>query len=523
MKSGDTQMELVRRYFDGEATLEEAQRLEAMLAVDAQLRRDYLAYARVEAGLSSKVRPKLIEANSPTRWLSWRALANVAAVLAFFGVVLLVTLRPKATVVAGVSEVATLVMDENCVWRGGSRFDEGQRLSSGRLPRLEGGLAVVRFDGGAELVLQEGTELVLESRGAARLLGGRVTVRAPEEAAGFTLRTPASNVTDLGTEFAVSVEDEGSTELHVLEGKVAYDQPGAMRQTEGTLLEAGQAVRFDPTGSALPLRDAALATGRFADLIGKVEPVAERRWVQALETFEYPLGVLLDSPDGGGRGWAGGWRIQSTAREAPLPDPQDFIVGFGNLNQRWPTKDGRGRALKCAGGPATVSRLLASPVRLDEDGVYYLRVMVRREPSGTGGEPLRPRLTLRDSRDLTGDHIVLRQGAIGRPQIEVRKGEGFNSPMATATERSLFWIAKIIARAKGEDVIYFRIFAEDEPFAILEPSDWNVRTEGFHSDARLDQLALGVTGSGDCWFDEIRVARNWRGAVFVPVTSPATR
>ena len=83
MKSSDTQMELVRRYLGGEATLEEARRLESMLAVDAQLRRDYLAYARVEAGLSSKVRPKLVKTASPARWFAWRPLTAAAAGIVF--------------------------------------------------------------------------------------------------------------------------------------------------------------------------------------------------------------------------------------------------------------------------------------------------------------------------------------------------------------------------------------------------------------------------------------------------------
>ena len=83
MKSSDTQMELVRRYLGGEATLEESRRLESMLAVDPQLRRDYLAYARVEAGLSSKVRPKLIKTISPARWLSWLPLTAAAAGIVF--------------------------------------------------------------------------------------------------------------------------------------------------------------------------------------------------------------------------------------------------------------------------------------------------------------------------------------------------------------------------------------------------------------------------------------------------------
>ena len=83
MKSSDTKMELVRRYLGGASTLEEARRLESMLAVDAQLRRDYLAYARVEAGLSSKVRPKLVKTASPARWLSWRPLTAAAAGIVF--------------------------------------------------------------------------------------------------------------------------------------------------------------------------------------------------------------------------------------------------------------------------------------------------------------------------------------------------------------------------------------------------------------------------------------------------------
>ena len=58
MKSSAAQMELVRRYLSGEASQEEARNLEAMLATDTQLRRDFLAYARVDAALSALVRPR---------------------------------------------------------------------------------------------------------------------------------------------------------------------------------------------------------------------------------------------------------------------------------------------------------------------------------------------------------------------------------------------------------------------------------------------------------------------------------
>src|SRR5262249_34414030 len=88
--------------------------------------------------------------------------------------------------------VATLLFADNCQWGKRERLVEGQRLPSGPV-HLERGLAILRFDGGAAVVVEGPTQLDLESRGSARLASGRLTVRAPEEAAGFTLRTPASD------------------------------------------------------------------------------------------------------------------------------------------------------------------------------------------------------------------------------------------------------------------------------------------------------------------------------------------
>jgi ferric-dicitrate binding protein FerR (iron transport regulator) len=102
-------------------------------------------------------------------------------------------------------------------------------------------LVVLRFESGAEVVMMEETEIELESRGSLRLLSGNLTVRAPEEAAGFVVRTPMSEVTDLGTEFAVSVGSKGATEVHVMEGQVALGKPG-VKPEDVQLLEEGQAV-----------------------------------------------------------------------------------------------------------------------------------------------------------------------------------------------------------------------------------------------------------------------------------------
>lgn len=60
------------------------------------------------------------------------------------------------------------------------------------------------------------TEFTLESPDSARLIAGRVSVRAPEEVMGLTLYTPDGTAVDFGTEFVVSVSRGPGTELSLL-------------------------------------------------------------------------------------------------------------------------------------------------------------------------------------------------------------------------------------------------------------------------------------------------------------------
>ena len=81
--------------------------------------------------------------------------------------------------------VATLLFADRCQWN----LVEGQRLPAGPL-HLKHGLAVLRFDGGAAVVVQGPTELELVSRGFARLTRGRLTVRPPKKRPGLPCERP---------------------------------------------------------------------------------------------------------------------------------------------------------------------------------------------------------------------------------------------------------------------------------------------------------------------------------------------
>ena len=71
------------------------------------------------------------------------------------------------------------------------------------------------------MILQGPAELVLVSGSEARLVHGTLTARVPTPARGFTILSPRGKVVDLGTEFGLSVDDEGDTTVRVFDGQVA--------------------------------------------------------------------------------------------------------------------------------------------------------------------------------------------------------------------------------------------------------------------------------------------------------------
>lgn len=142
----------------------------------------------------------------------------------------------------------------------------GDRLSPCTVG-LTRGTAVLRFDNGAVATLTGPVEMQIESRKGAELTRGSMSVRAEREAAGFTLRTAASDYIDLGTEFGVSVNDDASSEVHVFEG-VVIARPRAsdlvvpvLRNEAGRVgADRGDLVAIDSNVGKFPGVSAGLAT-----------------------------------------------------------------------------------------------------------------------------------------------------------------------------------------------------------------------------------------------------------------------
>jgi hypothetical protein len=80
MNRTEHELELMRRYLEGVASLEETQELESLIVKDASLRQDFLRYTHLDSALAG-VRRSQPSVVAPRRsvWLSWRPLTAAAA------------------------------------------------------------------------------------------------------------------------------------------------------------------------------------------------------------------------------------------------------------------------------------------------------------------------------------------------------------------------------------------------------------------------------------------------------------
>lgn len=255
----DERLERVRtlasRLLDGTATAEERADLNGLLRGDPEACETYLGFVEIDAWLGREVaagieaaaeilpfggpslrRPPRIR---PTGRVPLYALvAALAVLLALAGLLWKAEDHPgELSHAPGVAVLSRVVDPE---WpEGASTPSTGETVPTGTF-RLRSGLAQIEFFSGATVIVEGPAELELESAWRARCRSGRVRVFVPEPAQGFTLLTPDYTAVDLGTEFALSVDSEGRSEVHVVDGAVRLEATDgrALRQ-----IDAGEAVR----------------------------------------------------------------------------------------------------------------------------------------------------------------------------------------------------------------------------------------------------------------------------------------
>ena len=163
--------------------------------------------------------------------------------------------RVNAAILADAnSSVGTVWNVDNCVWtKGQTPLERGADLAAGsRLSVEQGNLGIV-FGSGARVTLAGPCDFIVNDSRSCLLRLGDLGASIPPSAIGFSVTTPSSVTIDLGTEFGVSVDERGSSEVHVFDGEVAthsLDRNG-VPTGEVVRLTSSEAKHFEIGGTTL--------------------------------------------------------------------------------------------------------------------------------------------------------------------------------------------------------------------------------------------------------------------------------
>jgi hypothetical protein len=398
--------------------------------------------------------------------------------------------------------VATLVRAAGCEWPDGvGPRPDGSRLAAGDFA-LAQGTAKLRFDGGAELVVEGPAAVRLDGSAAATVFRGNVVFRSDETAAPFTLSTPSAALVDQGTEYAVRVGPAGE-EVHVFDGAVARTPRGGAGGA-GTIA-AGEAVRYRPSAPPGPVPADPLA---FVRRVPDAAPPADpRAGLLAYDGFAYDRPALPFPGADGGSGWASPW---IASRRGPVTlDPRGGLA--------WPPGAAAPGGRAEHAGVGMVHRRLAVPVRLDRDGLYYLSFLFRRP---AGGPPGLLQVGLRDDPFENWDRrlAVGVRGPADLAFVQIPGGPARTAlPLAGGT--TYLAVLKVAAGRTAPDQAFASVFGPDEAVGAEEPGEWAVVSQPVLADAVYDWVSLDFQGAAPQAIDELRLGTTW-AAVTAPYAGP---
>jgi hypothetical protein len=242
--------ELLQRLLDDQIEPEEMKRLQEAMLKDPRLQSYYLdsifactVMRRCSQGAGELSESDLIQTLSgrgshggSKRW--GRHFYSIAAVL-MLGALVLASLSIFRHMTRGPA-IGTLAGVYEGEWKG-AHPRSGEPLYAGRYDLREG-LAKMELGQGIGILLEAPCQVALKSVDEVILTTGRLTAAVPPQAKGFRVRTPTALITDLGTEFGVVARADGSTEAHVLKGRIRMARdPNTSGRMTSLVMKEGQA------------------------------------------------------------------------------------------------------------------------------------------------------------------------------------------------------------------------------------------------------------------------------------------
>lgn len=182
----------------------------------------------------------------PSRFWPSVLVAATAAVVLLAVCIILVPARPVA--------VATLTDTMAVQWLGqGAGVVRGYRfMNNGQPFRLASGLVRLTFDNNAEFVVQGPTEFRICSADRINLSYGTLWATVPPLAKGFRVDLPGYGIVDLGTEFGLQADVDGTSRLLMHKGKVALIWQAEGLQKGQEIISQGLACQIGTGGQIAP-------------------------------------------------------------------------------------------------------------------------------------------------------------------------------------------------------------------------------------------------------------------------------
>ena len=341
---------LINRYIDGLGSEHEVAQLNEILRSDAKSRQTFAehlnldsALAEVAAGLPGKQAAidDIVQLNHRALFSNAIAYcitaASVAIVLSLGTWLWLAnsTRRSTAAISAisnsniaatNISSVANLV-DEAVAAFAADQGPLGRKFEPGDY-ELVAGVAHLRFALGADLIVNAPARWTILDSMHVRVEYGKLRAIVPPSAKGFSIMTPDAEYIDLGTEFALGVDQSvGASDLYVFDGQVNVAH-NTSKQVMEEVFE-GEANRYSQ-GVAEPAPKMDAADFPTPNQIGLV------RWQSHIEQLLKAPGLIAFFP------------FHKTNDESVLENelkhtehaiPDGRIVGARWVSGRWPGKD----------------------------------------------------------------------------------------------------------------------------------------------------------------------------------------
>lgn len=365
----NTMIPLIDALLLGTINTEQQAELERLLASDPKQRQLYIDYMQVHNGLSTWAN----ETTEPAAWIPQPTMAAPTSpmktprfLLLLFSSLIAASLLLSLAYYAGwntrsdsspvitessidlptnettqpqTDHIALLTQAVGVEWDTNRNLQAGAGLSAGWL-KLKQGTIQVELISGASILIEGPAAVKLISPLKAFCQYGKIRASVPEQAQGFTMETSQVNVVDLGTEFTLSLDQSGSGQVQVINGKVElHSTDDHSTQANIQSLTTGEGVQFDQRGTIDRLKEAIrplLNPEELSQLVEKQQAQQFLRWQKQNASLKADPSIIAYYDFEESANWLR--TLNNKSQQKPSSASHGAIVGCQWTSGRWPQK-----------------------------------------------------------------------------------------------------------------------------------------------------------------------------------------